>query len=100
MTSSEETLEKYRCKSCGAIAWTRLLRGCRTCASKELELFQEPGQYRDYRNLLHDLSRDLASLKLELPSLDHATISRKYADRLGGQLSYGCPGNVVYHEFI
>ncbi|OGW13952.1 MAG: hypothetical protein A3G93_04150 [Nitrospinae bacterium RIFCSPLOWO2_12_FULL_45_22] len=100
MTSSEETLEKYRCKSCGAIAWTRLLRGCRTCASKELELFQEPGQYRDYRNLLHDLSRDLASLKLELPSLDHATISRKYADRLGGQLSYVCPGNVVYHEFI
>jgi hypothetical protein len=57
-------------------------------------------QYRVHRNLFRALSRDLASLKLETQSLDHATISRKYADCLGGQLSYVCPGNVVYHEFI
>jgi hypothetical protein len=97
---AKDQVDKFRCNKCGKIGWTRQAKGCRTCNSQDLELFHEPDNYEDFKQLLNDFSCDLCEIKQNYRTLELCSYSNKYADQLCNSATFIIQDNFIYNDFV
>lgn len=99
MEKEEPLVDKFRCNHCGHIGWTTPRRGCRSCGSRDIQMFREPKSYGIYRELIHDLSKDLARQSLA-PKSDAVLSAKEYGRRARQRYPQKIPDDASYRYFL